>query len=512
MFFCLFYLNMGANALWLCLLFVSVSFFSYLCRTILFPCATGFRKTPDNQAEREGKRIKQKLISDMALKNSLIAALIGASACGAADAQTQQEQRLFRNGIFNHIDFSVTGGTSGIGFEFATPITDMFRVRAGGVFLPLTHHEATFGMEVAEGLSPGVSNERFDKLSSMMETFTGYKPEKQVQMAGDLSMNNFKFLVDIFPFKNNRHWHATVGFYYGNGTLIEAKNTAESMNTLTAVATYNTMYRRTLENKSPLDLSSIGIDLDNSEITQVQEYKDKLRKWGASGKITEYTVSYEYDNLLDGEHYTDGEIVLKTGPFSEHGISMPVGKYARDVIAQEDVYYDYTEKLYQELNTGDINPLHQNISIDVEADEYHYQKDANGRYIKKGEIRYRKGEVMHKAGDTFRMIPDENNTVSVSANAAKFKPYIGIGYEFSINNDKRFNVGMDAGIMFWGNHPSVDVSTPIGVNAQGETIYMTYDMTRDLTDLPGSVDHYVSSVKQFPVFPELSFRLSYRLW
>ena len=148
----------------------------------------------------------------------------------------------------------------------------------------------------------------------------------------------------------------------------------------------------------------------------------------------------------------------------------------------------------------------------MEADEYHYQKDANGRYIKKGEIRYRKGEVMHKAGETFRMIPDENNTVSVSANAAKFKPYIGIGYEFSINNDKRFNVGVDAGIMFWGNHPSVDVSTPIGVNAQGETIYMTYDMTRDLTDLPGSVDHYVSSVKQFPVFPELSFRLSYRLW
>ena len=119
---------------------------------------------------------------------------------------------------------------------------------------------------------------------------------------------------------------------------------------------------------------------------------------------------------------------------------------------------------------------------------------------------------MHREGETFRMVHDENNTVSVSANAAKFKPYIGIGYEFPINKDRRFNVGVDAGVMFWGNHPSVDVQTPVGVNAQGETIYMTYDLTRDVTGLPNSIDNYVSSVKRLPVFPEFSLRLSYRLW
>ena len=454
----------------------------------------------------------KRFLSYIMPRRFFMATTVALCACATADAQTVQEDKLFRNGIFNHIDFAVSGGTSGIGFEFAAPVTDMFRVRVGGVFMPQIHYDATFGMEVAEGLSDKDNNDRFDKLSSMMETFTGYKPQKQVQMAGSLTMNNFKFLVDIFPFKNNKHWHATVGFYYGNSTLIDAKNTAESMNTLTAVATYNTMYRRTLANKSPLDLSSMGIDLDNSEITQVQEYKDKLRKWGMKGKTEEYTVRYEYDNLLDGQHYTDGEIVLETGQFSEYGISIPVGKYTHDVIAQEDIYYDHTEKLYRELNEGNMNPLHENVSIDINADEYHYQKDANGRYIKEGEIRYKKGEVMHRAGETFRMVPDENNTVSVSANAAKFKPYIGIGYEFSINKDRRFNVGVDAGVMFWGNHPSVDVQTPIGVNAQGETIYMTYDLTRDVTGLPSSIDNYVSSVKRFPVFPELSLRLSYRLW
>lgn len=462
----------------------------------------------------------------MMTKKIITTALIGFGVCTLATAQSNNASsentaasRVLRNGIFNHIDFAVTAGTSGFGFEFATPVTDWVRLRAGGVFRPLEHHTATFGMEVAEGLSTEMNNSRFNKLANMMETFTGYTPKSRVEMEGDLSMNNFKFLVDVFPFKNNRHWHVTVGFYYGNGTLIEAKNTAESMNTLTAIATYNNMYKRVLENKSPMDLSSMGIDLDGLEITQIQEYKEKLRKWGSLNNdekgnaiIETEVIRYEYDHAIDGTHYTDGEIILQKGSFAEYGISIPIGTYAQDVIAQEDVYYDYTEKLYQELNAENINPYHQNLSIDVNADEYHYQKDANGRYIKKGSIRYKKGEVIHQQGDEFRMIPDADNIVKATAKASKFKPYIGIGYETAINKDKRFHVGIDAGIMFWGNHPSVDVRTPIGVNADGETIYMTYDLTRDITNLKGNVKNYVDDIKQFPIFPEISARFSYRLW
>lgn len=460
------------------------------------------------------------------IKEQLSTALIWLLPCMPIAAQTTETSsesattpNILRNGIFNHIDFAVTGGTSGFGFEFATPVTEWTRLRAGGVFRPLKHETAKFGIEVAENLDPSMNSQRFNKLADMMQTFNGYRPKSVVEMEGDLSMNNFKFLVDVFPFKNNRHWYVTVGFYYGNGTLIEAKNKAESMNTLTAIATYNNMYKRVLENKSPIDMSSMGINLDELEISQIQEYKNKLRKWGSrhndekgNAIIETEVVKYEYDHAISGQHYDDGEIILKKGTFAEHGISIPIGRYAHDVIAQEDIYYDYTEKLYQELNTGDINPYHQNLSIDINADEYHYQKDANGRYIKKGEIRYKKGEVIHREGEEFRMIPDADNIVKATARASKFKPYIGIGYETSINKDKRFNVGVDAGIMFWGNHPSVDVHTPIGINADGETIYMTYDISRDITNLKGNVKDYVNAVKQFPVFPEISARISYRLW
>lgn len=81
----------------------------------------------------------KRFLSYIMPKRFFMAATVTLCACATADAQTVQEGKLFRNGIFNHIDFAVSGGTSGIGFEFAAPVTDMFRVRVGGVFMPQIH-------------------------------------------------------------------------------------------------------------------------------------------------------------------------------------------------------------------------------------------------------------------------------------------------------------------------------------------------------------------------------------
>ena len=48
-------------------------------------------------------------------------------------------------------------------------------------------------------------------------------------------------LVDVFPFKNNKHWHFTAGFYWGNSTIGKAYNTTEDMPSLVAVGIYNNM-------------------------------------------------------------------------------------------------------------------------------------------------------------------------------------------------------------------------------------------------------------------------------
>lgn len=428
---------------------------------------------------------------------------------------------ILRNGWFNHLDFGITAGTGGFGFDFSSPVSKWARIRVGGEFRPLKHYNPSFGMEVAENLSKTISSERFDKLASMMEEFTGYKPSDKIKMEGDLGLNQFKFLVDVYPFKNNKHWHFTAGFYYGTNMLIEAKNSAESMNTLTAVSIYNNMYRRALANKNPISTSSIdasGIKMDS--------YIDKLRRWGSvlndskgNATITSNKVDYSYEYEDNGHIYTaTSSFVTKHGSFSDYGISIPLGQYKHDIIATEDVYYDYSEKLYVEGPTAADVAEFMNIRdangnpIDVNSDEFHYQKDANGRYIKEGNIRYRKGEVIHKAGEDFHMVPDEENIVKAAAHSKKLKPYIGVGYEMTLPKDDRLSLALDAGVMFWGGHPSIDVRTPVGVNAEGETIYMYYDLSRDITGLPKSINSYVKTIKRYSVLPQVSLRIAYRIF
>lgn len=439
---------------------------------------------------------------------------LGMICFGAAMCASAQKHDLTKNGLFNHIDIGLTGGTCGFGFDISAPVTEWARVRAGAEFRPEKEYQANFGLEVARGLPLDINSERFTKLSKMMSGFTGYWPQAIVYMEGDLGMNNARFLVDIYPFKNNRHWYATVGFYYGTSTLIEAKNTPESMNTLTAVAIYNNMYKKALGKQNPIDFAAFGIQ-NPPEMTA---YIEKLRNWGSMLNdendkpiLTEEKVQYEYDiNGPFGPEHHKGEATLKSGKFSEYGISIPIGKFAHDIIAPEDIYYDYSEKLVQEL--PEMSASMQNLSINPNDDRYHYAKDSNGRYIKKGEIRYKKGEVMHKKGDDFYIVPDAENILRATAVANKFKPYIGIGYETHIFHDKRAKVGVDAGIMLWGGHPTVDVRTPSGVDAQGQKVYTTYDLTRDIYGMHQSLEDYCRAVKRYPVVPQISARFSYRLW
>ncbi len=404
-----------------------------------------------------------------------------------------------RNGWFNHIDVAFTAGTSGLGFDLATPMTDWARLRMGGVFRPFVTYDANFGMEVAEGLTKEEQDERFAKLSETMMSLTGKTPARNIAMEGDMKMNNFKMLVDIFPIKRHRNFHVTVGFYYGDNTLLDARPTHESVRNLAAINLCNSMYKKALGRESLIDFEALGINNDGGAKFEVAE--KVLRRWGAhtetSGKggINAGDVPSEFNKEL-GIDPTNNKY------YAEYGISLPLGTINHDVIAQEDIYYDYSEKL--------DNPYY------VDAGDGHvmveYRTDANGRMIKKGEIRYRKGEVIYHAGDPLRFVPDENNSVRAVSKTNKFKPYIGMGYSMPITKDKRTSVSVDAGLMFWGGKPNVDISTPIGVDAQGNTVYNTVDLVEDVSNLPSSVEKYIDVAKMFSVFPEISLRISQRIW
>jgi hypothetical protein len=85
---------------------------------------------------------------------------------------------------------------------------------------------------------------RFDRLAKNLKELTGYEIEDHVEMIGKMTMNNFKLLVDVFPFKENKHWHFTAGFYLGPTQFARADNSIDAMTSLLAVGMYNHIYDR----------------------------------------------------------------------------------------------------------------------------------------------------------------------------------------------------------------------------------------------------------------------------
>lgn len=425
--------------------------------------------------------------------------IIALSLLGASYTTKAQEQPILKNGWFNHLDVSFTIGTSGLGFDFATPISEWARLRVGGVFSPPYRYDATFNMEVSEGLLTEEQDERFNKLAKTMQTLTGKTPSRTVEMEGHLKMNNFKMLIDVFPFKEFRKLHFTVGFYYGNDIIVDARNSPESARNLEGVTAYNAMYRKALAKESLIDMEAFGVT--NTGGATFETANQKLRYWGA---CTNGSIEKGYNK---GDVPSEINQIFGIDPednrfYAEYTMSLPLGTATHDIIAEEDIYYDYTEVLDNPYYIDDGN---ERVMVQ-------YRTDDNGRIKKKGEIRYRKGEVIRKAGEALRFTPDESNTVSTSVKTNKFKPYIGAGFNTSLTKDKRTNVSIDAGITFWGGKPSVNINCPVGVDAEGNTVYYNVNLVKDVENLPNKIAKYVNLVKKFPIFPEISLRISQRLW
>ena len=139
-------------------------------------------------------------------------------------------------------------GTTGIGIDLASPIGEYFQLRAGFDYMP--RFTAKMKFDVMIGDQPARQYDAngnrietsFDRMQVMLHDFTGVTADDHVDMIGKPTMNNVKLLLDFFPFKNNKHWHVTAGFYWGPSKFAEAVNSTESMNSLIALSIYNNLY------------------------------------------------------------------------------------------------------------------------------------------------------------------------------------------------------------------------------------------------------------------------------
>lgn len=197
--------------------------------------------------------------------------------------KTNVFSKMATAGVFNKLDLALNVGTTGLGLELATPVTEWVKLRAGVDWVPPFTVPMSFDIHsYTDGGKINSSN--FHKAQELMTSISGYEIDDAVIMDGTPTMTTFKFLVDVYPFKNNRHWHFTAGFYAGNRQVGKARNTIEEMPSLLAIGIYNRLYEYVMETdfvETPLPIPGYGdfyLDPDLGD-----KLKEKLTDFGRLG-------------------------------------------------------------------------------------------------------------------------------------------------------------------------------------------------------------------------------------
>lgn len=149
---------------------------------------------------------------------------------------------------FKHLELSLTLGTSGVGLDVAVPVSQIVQVRIGYDYMPQFKKQLRMnlagGGEAARQYN-GQGNRiktKFDKIQQYLYEETGMEIDDHILLTGQLSMHNLKALVDVYPFKYNKHWHFTAGVYYGPAQVAKSEVADESVTTLSLMESYNREY------------------------------------------------------------------------------------------------------------------------------------------------------------------------------------------------------------------------------------------------------------------------------
>ena len=206
--------------------------------------------------------------------------------------------------IFQHLDISLTAGTTGIGIDVASPVGKYVQLRAGYEFMPRFTKRMAFDLTIngqparAYDKDGNRQETTFDRMKDFLYEFTGYDVDDHADMIGKPTINNFKFLVDVFPFRQNKHWHFTAGFYWGPSRFAYAENAIESMQTLSAVGIYNQMYNKAVIGEPLIEYEGVSLDVP-------EELYQKIKDLGRLG----FAVGYFKHDIVDDA----GNIIHKSG-------------------------------------------------------------------------------------------------------------------------------------------------------------------------------------------------------
>lgn len=201
----------------------------------------------------------------------------------AVSVSFAQDTLKVNNKWIKHLDLGVTLGTEGIGVDLEMPVVkNWVNVRAGFTYMPQFDATMHFGFEAGDAsMSQDERDEQFDRLSGMLHDMIGTTVDREVDMVGTPKFSNFKFLVDVTPFRN-KNWHVTTGFYWGPSRMAYAENAVYDATSLVSTAFYNTLYDRVVTSYSNLfsDFESPYISMGGQDLYADEEIYNKFKSYG----------------------------------------------------------------------------------------------------------------------------------------------------------------------------------------------------------------------------------------
>lgn len=383
-------------------------------------------------------------------------ALSLSAAMSAQEGSQSFTSVLARKNILNHMDVGVNVGTMGVGVDVAVPVGDYVRVRAGYHYMPRFTINSNFPVETRSGngsvtdfvgeetnvsdlqgrisrierrldnMGVDLNTPEYSKTKALLDYYNAMSPEERkntvvsdkVAMGLRPSMHQFKLLVDVIPFRNNKHWSFTTGIFVGPSVVGDACNMDKETLALMTISAYNELY----------------------------------------------VLSCQW-NLPNGNHISSLE---------ERGVAG--------------------------FNLGRF-----------------------------------------KDGNLAIMVPDKDNKARAEMEVSKVRPYIGFGYNTHLSRNKRWQLNVDAGVMFLCGAPKVYVDNVYSINEDNidfdkygdidlcenfdiihpnesgtdyivDTPLSHVDLIRDVKGIPGKVGDLVDVVSKFKVYPNATVTFSYRLY
>lgn len=186
-------------------------------------------------------------------------------------------------GVFSRLDLAMNVGTTGIGVEISSPVTQWAALRIGFDWMPRIHSKLHFEMQnyTEDGK---FTNSNFGKAQDLIKSLTGCEIDEKISMEVMPVNNSFRFLVDVYPFRNNRHWHFTAGFFIGKRQIGYARNTIDEMPSLVSIQMYNRLYEYVMNTDfmdTPLPLP--GFDNIYLDPDVADNLKAKMESYGRLG-------------------------------------------------------------------------------------------------------------------------------------------------------------------------------------------------------------------------------------